>query len=267
MVRHFENSSLPEAAKLIKDDEITFSVLMKILEEPCAHIFTDMEHLIVCHSCHPFPVWVWCDDTEKEQTLAQIARCIREQLPMEQGYHFNMSYELLEKLRETDPYFRDAGEKMGLLSYRLDEIEPIGQPCEGYMSPVCEEEIESLLDAWHDMHMEMEGHDFNPDHCRSTMSRKVAEKSLFAWHTGDGTIAALTGRGDQGQYGKITSVYTLPQFRRRGYALNLVHGVTETILADGLIPILYTDAGYAASNTCYQKIGYRQLGRLISICK
>ena len=95
----------------------------------------------------------------------------------------------------------------------------------------------------------------------------LGEKALFAWRKDSGEIVSLTARGDQPPYSKITSVYTLPQHRRKGYAINLVYAVTETILADGLIPILYTDAGYAASNACYQKIGYQQVGSLCSICK
>lgn len=108
--------------------------------------------------------------------------------------------------------------------------------------------------------------DQTAEHCLATLTRMVKNKCLFAWRTEAG-IVALTGRGDQKNYSKITSVYTLPQHRRKGYAINLVHSVTQTILDDGLIPILYTDAAYGASNDCYRKIGYEQVGSLVSICK
>lgn len=267
MLRHYQDQGCPQAAGLLEEEMITYSVLAKILRGSCAHIFTDLEKLIVCHSCRPMPVWVWCRDVENEDSVMEIARCIKDALPLEQGYVHILSYELLERLREKDTYFADAKEKMGLLSYRLDAINAVDYPCQGYMDKVRGEEIDSLIGVWHDMHMEMEGHDITPEHCRDTMQRMVAEESLYAWRLDDGTIVALTGRGDQGEYSKITSVYTLPEHRRKGYAINLVHGVTETMLADGLIPILYTNADYAASNTCYQKIGYRQVGRLISISK
>ena len=135
------------------------------------------------------------------------------------------------------------------------------------MSLVKTDEIPGLIDVWHDMHMEMEGMDQDRAHCAKTIDRMVSSKKLFAWRMGNGKIVALTGRADQGQYSKITSVYTLPEHRRKGYAIHLVHEVTKTILDDGLIPILYTDAGYEASNECYRKIGYKQVGSLVSICK
>ena len=267
MLQHYQNTNCPEAASLMEDEAITYSVLIKILQGDCAHIFTDLENVVICHSGQPYPVWVWCRDVGSDANVAEIARCIQEELPLERGYDHILSYELLERLKARDAYFRNVGTKMGLQSYRLDEINDIDYPCEGSMSLVREEEIPSLIGVRHDMSMEMEGRDFAAEHCEASLRRMVAEKCLFAWRKDSGEIVALTARGDQPPYSKITSVYTLPQHRRKGYAINLVHSVTETMLADGLIPILYTDAGYAASNACYQKIGYQQVGSLISICK
>lgn len=264
MLQHYQNQAMPELASLIKEDAITYSVLMKILRGECTDIFTDQNSVVVCYSCPPWPVWVWCKDLSM---VGEIGECLKNHFPLEQGNDIIMSYDLLEQLRQEDDYFRKAGNKMGLLSYRLDRIHSVDYPCEGCMDLVREEEIASLIAVWQAMHMEMEGRQIPSERCVETMNRMVGEKTLFAWRLSDGTIAALTARGDQLPYSKITSVYTLPQYRRKGYAINLVHGVTRTILDDGLIPILYTDAGYEASNACYRKIGYELVGRLTSICK
>lgn len=267
MLQHYCNQSYPELAELLKEEAITYSVLIKILQGQCTDIITDHENMIVCFSGEPWPVWVWCRDTENRTAVLEIARCLKESFPLEQGYDIILSHALLEKLRGADEYFCTAKDGMGLLSYRLNEINSIEYPCQGSMSLVREDEILGLVDTWQDMHTEMEGRSFTPQHCEQSIRRMVAEKCLFAWRKDTGEIVALTGRGNQPPYSKITSVYTLPEHRRKGYAINLVHDVTEAILTDGLIPILYTDAGYTASNTCYQKIGYKQVGSLTSICK
>ena len=266
MLVHYQNQSCP-VPKALTENAITYTALISMLKETCAHIFTDHENVVVCHSRQPIPVWVWCRDAEREADVAEIARCMKEELSMEQGYTHILSYELLEKLQEKDEYFRNVGAKAGLLSYRLDQINAIQYPCEGSMSLVREEEIPAVTDMWHDMAFEMEGYDLSRERCEDRVRSFVDRKAFFAWRRENGEIVALTARGDQDGYSKITAVYTLPEYRRKGYAINLVHGVTETILADGLIPILYTDADYEASNACYQKIGYRLVGRLISICK
>lgn len=267
MLQHYQNQACPQAAELLREDAITYSVLLRILQGECSHIFTDLENVIVCYSGQPWPIWVWCRDAENQGDVLEIVRCLKENFPLEQGYDIILSHALLGKLRETDEYFRTAKEGRGLLSYRLDAIKTIVYPCEGGMSLVREDEIPSLIGVWQDMHMEMEGRSFTPEHCRESMRRLVDSGRLFAWRNDAGVIVALTGRGDQGEYSKVTSVYTLPEHRRKGYAINLVHGVTRGMLADGFTPILYTDAGYEASNACYQKIGYRLVGRLTSICK
>lgn len=267
MLHHDQNQACPEASNLLKQDAITYSVLIKILQGECAHIFTDMKNSIVCHSGSPWPVWTWCRDVEDREAVAQIAGCLKENFPVEQDFDCILSYALLEKLRETDAYFQTVNRGMGLLSYRLDHLRDINHSCGGSMGFVREGDIPSLIGVWQDMHMEMEGRSFTPEHCERSIRRRVEEKSLFAWRNDAGNIVALTGRGDQEGYGKITSVYTLPEYRRKGYAINLVHGVTKTILQDGLIPILYTNADYAASNACYQKIGYTLVGQLTSIRK
>ena len=267
MLQHFQNQSCPALAGLMQEETITYSVLIKILQGPCRDIFTDHENVVVCYSNPPYPVWVWCRDPEDEATVMEIAVCLKERLPLHTVRACIMPAALAERLMLADGYFREAKPGMGLLSYRLDHINKIAYPCGGYMSFVEENEIPDLIDVWHAMHMEMEGIDQSREHCAETMARKIGARELFAWRTEDVKIMALTGRADQGKYSKITSVYTLPEHRRKGYAINLVHGVTRSILEDGLIPILYTDAGYGASNACYQKIGYRQVGSLVSICK
>lgn len=68
-----------------------------------------------------------------------------------------------------------------------------------------------------------------------------------------------------GNMAAINLVFTRPEFRRKHYAQNLVYQVTKLARDAGYIPMLYTDADYAASNACYEKIGYVLRGRLCTI--
>ena len=44
-----------------------------------------------------------------------------------------------------------------------------------------------------------------------------------------------------------------------------MYQVTRIARDKGFVPMLYTDADYAASNTCYEKIGYILKGKLCTI--
>lgn len=265
MLNHYENQCMPALVKLLDGDVITYSVLRKILSGVCTDIYTDGEGFIIAYSAPPYPVWVWCRNEEDADAVRQITRCLKTQFPLEQGFEVILSYELRWKLAEEDGYFAAAREKMGLLSYRLDTLAPEPPRCEGDMRLVSPQELEALIPHWIAMHVEMEGRQIPPERAMETMTRMAGEKRLFAWCDAAGDIVALCARADQMPYGKVTSVYTLPEHRRRGYCRNLVYRVTKQMLDDGFTPILYTDAAYAASNACYQKIGYRQIGRLTSM--
>lgn len=262
-IKHYVNSPVPALTGLLsEDDRIPFSVLVNILHVPCAHTVTDHENLIVCHSTRPYPVWVWCKDVQNAEIVAQISAYIQADFPTEQGYRWNMTYELFEALKKADPYFTPLTTEMGLLSYRMDELLPVTHPCDGFWDTAKAEETELLCKLWHDACLEMEGFDHPRDFCLAKVTSHLEKGTLFTWRNADGVLTAMVGRRDSPPFSKIGPVYTVPGHRRKGYAMNLVHAVSAGMLKDKLIPILYTDANYPASNACYQKIGYRQVGAL-----
>ena len=68
-----------------------------------------------------------------------------------------------------------------------------------------------------------------------------------------------------GDMASLNMVFTRPEYRRKHYAENLVYQVTMEAKDSRYLPMLYTDADYAASNACHEKIGYILRGKLCSI--
>lgn len=262
---HYQKDVLD--TKLLLDDAVTFSVLISILQNECTDIYTNHESLIICHSLSPFPVWVWCKDIDNIEDIMQIAACLKEAFPLEKDYTYNLSYEIWNRLKQVDDYFEQSKIKMNLLSYQLNTMKEINVPCDGTITPARTEDLEYLTILWHDLCLEMEGTEHDADYCRKRVLAHLADGTLYTWRNAEDKITALTSNGITYGYGKISSVYTLPQYRRKGYAINLVAKVTERILEEKLIPILYTNADYKASNECYKKIGYEEVGSLCTVCK
>ncbi len=264
-LKHYQGTAMEALSELLAGD-VSFTVLAKILGFDCDHIFTDGESAIVCHSNPPYPVWAWCKDADDIYSVQAIGSTIKKHLPLE-IYNVNISHEVFTKLQEIDPYFENAQCKMELLSYRLDEFIDAGYAADGRIELADIKDIDFLSKVWQEMAMEMEGFEFNIEDCRDRVESMIEEEILYVWKNGEGKIVATTKKGKIDKFGKVAAVYTLPEHRRRGYAINLVSEVTKLILAEGLIPTLYTDGGYTASNDCYKKIGYRQVGRLLTIKK
>lgn len=266
-LRHFHMQANTVNTDILKDDAITFSVLISILQGMCNDVYTDGENIVICYSNPPYPVWVWCRDIE-EGHIREICECLKENFPIEKGFCYDLEEKLLERLKIKDQYFNDAEILYGLLSYRLDKLNDIPPALDGHMEIAEEKDTEYLIKLWKDFEYEAEGIEFDDELCRKTIMERIADKKLFVWVNNQGQITAMASRwGGDENYCKIASVYTLPEFRRKGYALNLVHGICKEIISDGLTPILYTDEGYYASNECYKKIGFYKVGNLVKAGK
>jgi uncharacterized protein len=100
--------------------------------------------------------------------------------------------------------------------------------------------------------------DLNDPSDPSDVARKqIREGSLFIWE--DARPVSMTAwAGRTGQMVRINSVYTPPEYRRRGYASACVASLTQRLLDEGLASCcLYTDLANPTSNKIYQAIGYR----------
>lgn len=262
VLKAYRDEKVENPVCLQGDDKITYAVLEAILGGVCSRTYTDNSDIIICHSTSPYPVWVWCKDANDKAAMEVIGRCLKEEFPVEEGYQYMLSYEVLNHLKRLDSYFEQTKVEMNLLSYRLNTLQDIERPCDGKMEYAQEKDLDELAKYQHDGSYEMEGFDWDMERCRASVKEKINAGELFLWRNEKDKIVALTVRRDNGDFSKIASVYTLPDHRRKGYAINLVYQVTKGILADGLIPILYTNADYSASNSCYRKIGYEEVGSL-----
>lgn len=87
---------------------------------------------------------------------------------------------------------------------------------------------------------------------------RIEERRLSVWE--DGVLTSMAGRGQViGGTARIGPVYTPSELRGRGCASNLVAQVSREILAEGGVPVLFTDLANPTSNAIYAAIGYRRV--------
>ena len=264
-LQHYKFEAKPELADII-DESATFAVLKKILRFNCTDIFTNHKTFVICYSNAPYPVWIWCKRPYDENDTKLIADILKAEFLDKGDYRLIISEDLLQELSKTHHVFAKMHQKMQLFSYELRQINAIDHKCEGQMRRPKPTEIDTLAMHYHNASIEMEGHDFSMEDCNKIITGHMQNDELFVWVDDNDQIIATVNKILDGNYAKIAFVYTLPTHRRKGYAINLVHKVSQMLLDDGLIPILYTNGGYVASNECYKKIGYVQVGKLVDVC-
>ena len=258
---HFEDQPCAFLQNLIEDD-ITYSVLHRILTTNCKHIFTNYKDIIICHSEDPYPVWVYCPD-EKEENAEVVGSVIKSCFSLN-AHNVILPQTLLGRLREIDPYFADAGVKMELFTYRLDALLPLEGQGSGRLEVATLEDLALLSLYRQRMSYEMEGFEFSLEECSKKIRKSIEDSRLYVWRVG-GKIVSTATLEVGSPYARIGGVYTTPESRRRGYAIRLVRALCAKALSEGMTPILYTDGAYAASNGCYIKIGFQKVSTLVNI--
>ena len=251
---------------LLRQDRCSFSVLDRILRGPCAIVRSNHESLILCHSTPPYPVWIWTRDgltEEEKETAWKLAEAC---CPLSGGYRLMMKYELayafLEKARGAG-----LGAKITkqLFSYSCPKPLRPELAAEGYARPCRPEELAEAAGLLSRFYAEIGEHPLPEERVLQTVREKIEQKRLFFWKDPADKTVACCGRRDNGDLATVNDVYTLPEERRKHYAQNLVYTLTKQARDEGFLPILYTNAAYAPSNACYQKIGYELRGRLCTV--
>jgi|GEM_PF-333579 [ribosomal protein S5]-alanine N-acetyltransferase len=252
---------------LFEKDRLTFAVLTWIVNNKSRLVITDHKRFVICHSEFPHPVWIWTIDDLTQEELSEIWACVEKELPAEEEHHFNTKYKVADfcvnrsKQEGRIPF----AISMNMCTFDCQEAIAPTKRAEGRMSLATEEEFrEVAVFLWEfkqDTGIDIE----TKEQCVQKAKDLIETGRLFLWKDAAGENVAMCSFRNSEPIGCVTHVYTKPQERRKGYAGSLVYEVTCIIKKMGLLPVLYTDADYKASNECYKKIGYVLKGSLCTI--
>lgn len=252
--------------ELLEGDKCTFAVLSRILKGTCRLILTDHRRLLICHSSEPYPVWIWTPDDISAEEKERAWREVTAACPMADGYRYNLKYELAEFFLSRA---REQGENAVIATnmFAYDCPAPVmpKHMAEGRMHLCTQEDLEEAADVLRLFQEEVGIDRRDMNEYRNMVRAYIEGGRFFFWKDDSGRTVASCHYTPDGEVASVCGVYTFPPHRRRHYAENLVYQVTKVVEATGAMPMLYTDADYAASNACYEKIGYVLKGRLCTI--
>jgi len=114
-----------------------------------------------------------------------------------------------------------------------------------------------LLFDWLDaFQKEAVPHDPPPE--PANVERAAASGRFLFWTVDGGPVAMAAIARRLRTTGAISSVYTPPEHRSRGYAGSVTAAVVDRLFAEGKTAVcLYTDLRNPISNRCYAKMGFR----------
>ena len=145
---------------------------------------------------------------------------------------------------------------MRMRLYTLGRLLPLYPPPPGQARTASAQDTALLLawlDAFHD-----EAGPQGPNESERLVNDRMGFGGLVLWeHHGRPVSLAARTRAAAGQ-ARIGPVYTPPDLRGRGFGGAATVAITQAALDDGASGVvLFTDQANLASNTLYQRIGYR----------
>jgi predicted GNAT family acetyltransferase len=102
---------------------------------------------------------------------------------------------------------------------------------------------------------------------RTNVASRLA--SYVYWEV-DGEPVSFAGHAPlvetpSGVVARVGPVYTPAEHRRRGYGSAVTSAVTERLVDDATVVMLYTDAANATSNGVYERLGYRVFDEVVDL--
>lgn len=252
--------------KTLDGDRCLFFVLRRVIGGQCRLLLTDHERLIICLTDEPFPVWIWTADDASEEEMEKAYRMASECGLLDGGHRFNLKYDLATFfMARAAADGKALSVSMNMRAYDCESPVRPAETADGSIERCGDGDVDELADFIDLFQREIGIDKRDRAGYRADAEAFVRAGHAFFWTNGQGAHVASCKWTPDGDMASVNLVYTRPEFRRRHYAQNLVYQVTKQIRETGRTPMLYTDADYAASNACYEKIGYVLRGRLCTI--
>jgi len=139
--------------------------------------------------------------------------------------------------------------------YELKEV-ITSTPERGKLRLATEADIELVAQWRYQFNMEIFG-EVNQEETEQAARLRIEGKDIYLWEDGQPVSIAMKTRPTRKGI-SVSSVYTPPELRRRGYATACVGELSRMLLESGWeFCSLFADLSNATSNHIYQRIGYK----------
>ncbi|MBR1884156.1 MAG: GNAT family N-acetyltransferase [Clostridia bacterium] len=258
-----KDSKIFESEEYLKD-KYKFYIILKNLQSPTLELYSDEKNYIICRGKIDLPIWIWTKDDFDKNVAEEIENTISTMLVEESKTKLTCKkelYDLLVKRKYNKLDLNDYFE-MGFLICRKTK-EP--KKCDGVLSIPTLNDLDIIADYFYNDHLEMNGVDsITKDEARQKAIEYINSNKFYVLRNHNNKIVCMAGYNTVEEQAKINAVYTPKEERKKGYAANLIYLMSNDILSKGLIPLLYTDYNYVASNKAYKNAGYEDTGILIN---
>jgi len=246
-----------------ENNKILFNLFYHILDSENAFWVSDEESYIIGQTNERLPMWIWIKENASEDALAEIEKVIEQRMELNPKLNVTANEKIMRSIlnRISERKKVDYSSMVPMVIYRCDTVTNT-KKASGHTIFSNESHKEVLEKFITGMVWDLAKRPMNEGEAEGFARDVAGSKDLYLWED-NGQVVSMTMIAHRAEeFARINTVYTDSMQRGKGYAGMLVGEVTQKILDEGRIPMLYTEQDNVCSNATYRRIGYTVCGEL-----
>lgn len=247
-------------------DVIPFT-LIESIKQWATLTMSDEQSYIICGmlSCE-VPNWVWTADDITTQQINELCDTYYENFTVENTAFYvakpNIANILLEKYTKLKPSISSTDIVL-MESFVCPNVVPAKNTTTVLCSPnKSNEDLQDIIKLSDEFYKECLNKNLSKEELLKDADKFIANpNSTIIRENGHIVAIAASGR-ETDTHTSVNHVYTVPDYRGKGFAGAIVAHISSNILKKGKTPVLYTDLSNPCSNKAYQNVGFIPCGKV-----
>lgn len=242
---------------------IQFSMFYAIRTAKDSVIVTNNNNVIIGQERPTSPLWIYIKNNLSNEEQEEVVKIICEKLALNPTLNIDGEEKYIQPILEevsriSSSSFKISVPKNSYVCHKTTKPKMIS----GGLSKANENELEALAilsrDNWEDIGFGI----LTPEQANKFAQRKLANPDFHVWRNEDDKIVVMATVHKYGKTAIIDGVFTDRNERNKGYAKFMMFRITEDLLSEWILPVLYADRRKSVPNHVYQSVGYKFCGEV-----
>ena len=243
-----------------ENDKITYNLFNLIRNDSSSFIVTDDKYYIYAQNSRRAPHWLFIKDIPDEKSFEELVALVSGMLKLNpllkiNGYDHHIK-PILEVISERYHLNFTSEITMNVLACKklTKKVADVGK-----MITPKEEHRQILTEYVSEMSADKTGYFMPNEDTEKFVSALINSSSLYLWENGKiVSMAKVAHKTDK--YARINTVYTDEGSRGKGYTRMLISQISENLMQEGLIPIVYADISDTVVINAFSDLGFENYG-------
>ena len=242
-------------------DNITYNLFCVIRNDKSSFIVTDDKYYIYAQNSRRAPHWLFIKEQPDEEAFEEIVALIAGMMKLNPLLKINGNETFLRPILNviSERYGVKYEAELSMNVYSCTELKTIEHV--GRMIAPREQHRQILTEYVTEMANDRTGFFMPTEDTEKFVSSLVNSNSLFLWENERIVSMAQVAHKNE-KYARINTVFTDAGSRGHGYTRMLIGEITKSLLAEGLIPVIYADVNDTEVTDAYTAIGYKTYGSI-----